>query len=73
MRTLTGEAGGSPASPCVDVCRMEGGLCAGCLRTLEEIAAWSQASDAYKRAVLERIAMRRARKEHAAATDDTRP
>ncbi len=73
MRTLTGEAGGAIASPCVDVCRMEGGLCAGCLRTLEEIAAWSQASDAYKRAVLERIALRRARKEHAAAADDTGP
>ncbi|WP_112183012.1 DUF1289 domain-containing protein [Methylibium petroleiphilum] len=33
-----------PASPCVGVCRIEqaSGLCAGCLRTLDEIAAWSK-------------------------------
>lgn len=72
MRILSG-ACGAVASPCVDVCRMEGGLCAGCLRTLEEIAAWSQASDEDRRAVLARIEVRRARHEHAAAADDPRP
>lgn len=34
-------------SPCTSVCRMsqETGLCEGCLRTLDEIVAWSQLSD----------------------------
>ena len=34
-------------SPCVGVCRMNGasGWCEGCLRTLDEIALWSQLAD----------------------------
>lgn len=40
-------------SPCVSVCRMDAatGLCEGCLRTLEEIAAWGAMGDDDKRAV----------------------
>ena len=37
-----------------------GGLCVGCLRTIDEIVAWAGASDAAKRAVLARVAARRA-------------
>jgi predicted Fe-S protein YdhL (DUF1289 family) len=34
-------------SPCVDICVIDaGGLCAGCGRTLDEIAGWSTMSDA---------------------------
>ncbi|MFM8609992.1 MAG: DUF1289 domain-containing protein [Burkholderiaceae bacterium] len=45
--------GADAVSPCVAVCRMDDatGLCAGCLRTLEEIAAWSALSDGQRRAV----------------------
>ena len=34
-------------SPCVDVCIMDpdSGLCQGCLRTLDEIARWSEMSE----------------------------
>ena len=41
------------ASPCIDVCRMDEatGWCAGCLRTLDEIGAWSRLNDDGKRAV----------------------
>ena len=40
-------------SPCISVCRMDAasGLCEGCFRTLEEIAAWGLASDEDRRAV----------------------
>ncbi|MBC7955341.1 MAG: DUF1289 domain-containing protein [Cytophagales bacterium] len=40
-------------SPCISVCQMDAasGLCAGCLRTLEEIAAWGTLGDDAKRAV----------------------
>jgi predicted Fe-S protein YdhL (DUF1289 family) len=40
-------------SPCINVCRLDerSGQCAGCLRTLAEIGAWSRMSDADKLAV----------------------
>ncbi len=40
-------------SPCINVCRMHAasGLCEGCLRTLDEIAAWGRLGDDAKRAV----------------------
>ncbi len=42
-----------PASPCVGVCIIdeERGLCTGCARTVEEVAAWGGASDAFREAV----------------------
>lgn len=46
-------------SPCIDVCRIKRGVCRGCLRTLDEIAAWSTASDADKRRILARLPSRR--------------
>lgn len=49
------------ASPCANVCEVDGatGLCRGCLRTLEEIAAWPQYSPAEKLEVLARLAARK--------------
>jgi predicted Fe-S protein YdhL (DUF1289 family) len=49
------------ASPCIDVCRMnpETGFCDGCLRTIEEIAAWTAYDDDARRAVLARADSRR--------------
>ena len=48
-------------SPCTSVCRIDDatGLCAGCLRTLDEIAAWSVLDDAQRRAVWDAIVARR--------------
>lgn len=53
------KAGDLP-SPCIAVCRMEvsSGLCLGCLRTLEEITAWSTLDDEGKRAAWGRIEQR---------------
>lgn len=41
------------ASPCISVCKMDEarGLCVGCMRTLDEIAAWSTMTDAARLAV----------------------
>ena len=53
---------GSPVpSPCVDVCTMDpaSGLCTGCLRTIDEIAAWGVLDDAQKREVWDLIFERR--------------
>ena len=49
-------------SPCISVCRMHArsGLCEGCLRTLDEIAAWSTLGDEAKRVVWQRIEQRQA-------------
>ena len=52
-------------SPCVSVCRMDvaSGLCEGCLRTLDEIAAWGGLPESDKRAVWARIEQRATREE----------
>ena len=48
------------ASPCVSVCRIsdQTGLCVGCLRTLEEIALWSQYANEEKAEVLRLVNQR---------------
>lgn len=51
---------GDVASPCISVCRMEGAVCTGCLRTLDEIRDWSQASPALRRDIWQRIGARAA-------------
>ena len=47
-------------SPCISVCRIDAatGLCEGCLRTLDEIAAWGRMDDEGKREVWARLAVR---------------
>ena len=49
-------------SPCTGVCRIDEatGRCAGCARTLEEIATWGRADRAARLAVLEAVRRRRA-------------
>ena len=49
------------ASPCISVCEMDSrsGYCRGCLRTLDEIAAWSVLDADGKRAVLAMLPSRR--------------
>ena len=51
---------GPVPSPCLSVCAMDGatGLCRGCFRTLDEIAAWSTLGDTGKRDVWRRIVAR---------------
>ncbi|MFN4324266.1 MAG: DUF1289 domain-containing protein [Azonexus sp.] len=48
-------------SPCINVCQMDAatGLCRGCSRTLDEIAAWSRLDDAARLAILSAVAARR--------------
>jgi predicted Fe-S protein YdhL (DUF1289 family) len=57
-------------SPCINVCRMDPvtGYCEGCLRTIDEIAAWSAMADDDKRAVWQRLEQRRQQLQPAGAT-----
>ena len=50
-------------SPCINVCRIDETtrLCVGCLRTLDEIAAWSVLTDRERRDVWAHLAERAAR------------
>lgn len=50
-------------SPCVNVCVMdpERGVCRGCCRTLEEIAAWSSLGEEEQARVLAALPGRRLR------------
>lgn len=48
-----------PESPCVKVCVMHpAGVCAGCLRTLDEIAAWATMTPEARRSVMEALPSR---------------
>ena len=49
-------------SPCTSVCRMDArtGWCEGCARTLDEIAAWSNMSEAEKTVVWDELVSRQA-------------
>ena len=53
---------GDVPSPCISICRMDvdSGFCQGCLRTIDEIAAWSRMGDADKRSVWRAIELRSA-------------
>lgn len=53
--------GGGLSSPCIGICRMHPrtGLCEGCLRTIEEIAQWSAATEDAKRQMWAQIERRR--------------
>jgi predicted Fe-S protein YdhL (DUF1289 family) len=52
-------------SPCTRVCAIDAatGWCAGCLRTIDEIAAWGSCDNAAKRAVWKRLPARRAERD----------
>ena len=48
-------------SPCINICRMnpQTGWCEGCMRSIDEIAAWSQLGDEAKLAVWAQLPQRR--------------
>lgn len=48
-----------PQSPCIKVCVLAGSRCTGCLRTVDEIAAWGSMSAAAQWALLQVLEDRR--------------
>lgn len=54
-------SGDAIASPCVSLCVIDApsGFCAGCYRTLEEIAGWIDLSPAARRRLVGELARRR--------------
>ena len=56
-RAILIKAGGEIVSPCISVCQMNAttGVCEGCFRTGEEIAAWGNAGNQAKLATWARI------------------
>ncbi|PKO41887.1 MAG: DUF1289 domain-containing protein [Betaproteobacteria bacterium HGW-Betaproteobacteria-4] len=59
-------------SPCINICKMDArnGLCQGCLRTIDEITAWSRLDDAGQQHILAKVARRR--REQAPPESDSR-
>lgn len=62
--SASGNPAGPPApikTPCIKVCVVDGesGLCLGCYRRLNEVAAWSRLSDAERDAILAELPDRR--------------
>ena len=58
-----GASGAVVASPCNNVCAIDPltGYCAGCYRTLDEIARWGDLPDDARRALLQLLDERRQR------------
>jgi predicted Fe-S protein YdhL (DUF1289 family) len=56
-------------TPCIGVCRMDAsGLCAGCSRSLVEIASWASLSHCARLCIMEKLAARKP-----ARTGDSQP
>ena len=74
---MTAAPAATVASPCISICQMHAGTgwCVGCLRSLDEIAAWGGLDDSSKRRVLQGLGPRRLawRKLQAAAALATPP
>ena len=62
MNSASPPPDGPVPSPCNSICTIDQvtGCCAGCFRTLDEIAMWSVLDDTEKRAVWRALALRRA-------------
>jgi predicted Fe-S protein YdhL (DUF1289 family) len=60
MKPVLPELAAPVPSPCVSLCKMnrDTGYCEGCLRTIDEIVAWANADDDYKRAVWAQLRVR---------------
>jgi uncharacterized protein len=54
-------------SPCVGVCTLDGatGWCEGCLRTIDEIAAWGALDERTRREIWKRLPARRRERDQA--------
>jgi predicted Fe-S protein YdhL (DUF1289 family) len=58
-------------TPCVNICALDPrtGLCFGCSRTIDEIAAWSRMSDAERRRIMAELPARTSGARAAAGTE----
>ena len=52
---MNGPATTTLESPCIGVCALDGLVCLGCGRSVDEIESWPQASTAERAAILQRI------------------
>jgi predicted Fe-S protein YdhL (DUF1289 family) len=61
LELIAGGRADDVPSPCINVCRMDerSGLCAGCFRTIDEIACWSGYAREDKLAVLAKLEARK--------------
>jgi uncharacterized protein len=60
------------STPCIQVCILDAatGLCEGCGRTLDEIAAWSALSETERRRIMAELDKRRAEARPASAREN---
>ncbi|MGN0932908.1 DUF1289 domain-containing protein [Falsigemmobacter intermedius] len=59
-------------SPCINICSLRGdGLCAGCWRSLDEIAGWTQMTDRERRRIMAELPGRAAADDKAVISNST--
>lgn len=65
QNNIDGERDGEVSSPCIDACCIDPdtGLCTGCYRTGNEIAAWRSLSTAEKELILSELPKRKTTKD----------
>jgi len=70
----TGRHVSAIASPCTSVCTIDPatGWCAGCLRTIDEIASWGSLDDRDRRAIWKLLPRRRAERDRRTGGDAAR-
>ncbi len=44
-----------PSSPCVNICKVEDGVCSACGRTVEQIATWGSMTEAERQRIMEEL------------------
>ena len=64
MRNRRPHSIGNVKSPCVLVCRIENGECAGCKRTVDEIRDWMIMSEYEQRMLLYELEWRKNERKH---------
>ncbi len=42
-------------TPCINICKMTNDRCAGCNRTLEQIASWTKYNDQQRQLIMEQL------------------
>jgi predicted Fe-S protein YdhL (DUF1289 family) len=42
-------------SPCINVCKLDHGICIGCNRTIEEIANWTRYNNHQRQKIINRV------------------
>ncbi len=56
---MSADATNTISTPCIRICTLDGNLCIGCYRTVDEIMAWRGLTETQRQAIMVRLDARR--------------